>query len=116
MGKASRRKAELREKMSPDARRLLKKMIKESKPDQFVIRDETKEKGVLVEKTKSVYMNPMKKLLKKETYLSDDGRAATQEVVKKYNQYLKTRLNVENIAKKTGIDPDGVIEGDDNNE
>lgn len=101
MGKASRRKRELN-KMSPSSKKVLKEMIKESSPDIFVI--ENKDGS-----TKAIYFNPLKKLLKGEKYISEDGRASTAEMVKQYEQFLKTRANIESMAKKTGIDPDNVI-------
>lgn len=88
MGKASRRRAERRE-MTPGERKVLKEMLKESSPQVF-----GNDKGQVT------YYNPLKKLLKQEMYKSEEGFAVTNEMVKKYNQFLKTRMTQEEIAKQ----------------
>ena len=51
------------------------------------------------------YANPyVKKLLEGEAYKTMEGIAVTQEMVKKYEQFLKTRFAQEKIAKASGID------------
>lgn len=91
MGKASRaRKVE--DQLSKDSRKILKKMIRESSPEPFVIDG------------KVVFYNPMKKLLKGEKYITIDGAAVTQELVKKYEQFLKSRYQQEKLAKANKVD------------
>lgn len=78
--------------VSSKSKKLIKQLIRESKPEPFVI-DE-----------KVVYFNPLKKLLEGEAYKTMEGIAVTQEMVKKYEQFLKTRFAQEKIAKASGID------------
>ena len=78
--------------MNPKTRKLIKQLIRESKPEPFVIDG------------KVVYFNPLKKLLEGEPYKTMDGVAVTQEMVKKYEQFLKTRFQHEQIAKANGVD------------
>jgi hypothetical protein len=73
-------------------------MIRESSPTPFVIDG------------KVVYYNPMKKLMEGEKYKTADGVSVTQEMVKKYEQYLKTRFKQEQIAKANNVDLDKVDE------
>lgn len=93
MGKASRRRRERREdtSLSANSKKILREMIKESSPDVFVING------------KKIYYNPLKKLLEGEAYKTDDGMAVSEEMVKKYNQFLKLRLQQEEIAKANNI-------------
>lgn len=88
MGRASRKRAE-RRNMTDGERRVLKEMLKESSPQVF-----GNDKGQVT------YYNPLKKLLKQEAYKSEEGFAVTNEMVKKYNQFLKTRITQEEIAKQ----------------
>ena len=81
-----------RDEMSSKSRKLIKQLIKESKPEPFVIDGKT------------VYFNPLKKLLEGDPYKTMDGIAVTQEMVKKYEQFLKTRFTQEKLAKENGID------------
>jgi hypothetical protein len=76
----------------------MKKMIRESSPTPFVIDG------------KVVYYNPMKKLMEGEKYKTADGVSVTQEMVKKYEQYLKTRFKQEQIAKANNVDLNKVDE------
>ncbi len=78
--------------MNPKTRKLIKQLIRESKPEPFVIDG------------KVVYFNPLKKLLEGDPYKTMDGVAVTQEMVKKYEQFLKTRFQHEQIAKANGVD------------
>lgn len=78
--------------VSSKSKKLIKQLIRESKPEPFVIDG------------KVVYFNPLKKLLEGEAYKTMDGVAVTQEMVKKYEQFLKTRLTQEKIAKASGVD------------
>ena len=78
--------------MSSKSKKLIKQLIRESKPEPFVIDGRV------------VYFNPLKKLLEGEAYKTLDGVAVTQEMVKKYEQFLKTRFAQEKIAKASGID------------
>ena len=78
--------------VSSKSKKLIKQLIRESKPEPFVIDG------------KVVYFNPLKKLLEGEAYKTMEGVAVTQEMVKKYEQFLKTRLAQEKIAKASGID------------
>lgn len=78
--------------MNPKTRKLIKQLIRESKPEPFVIDG------------KVVYFNPLKKLLEGDPYKTMDGIAVTQEMVKKYEQFLKTRFQHEQIAKANGVD------------
>lgn len=79
-------------KLSGKSKKLLKQIIRESCPEPFVIDG------------KVVYYNPLKKILKGEKYLSADGRAVTQEMVKKYERFLKSRFRQEQIAKANKVD------------
>ena len=58
--------------MSSKSKKLIKQLIRESKPEPFVIDGRV------------VYFNPLKKLLEGEAYKTLDGVAVTQEMVKKY--------------------------------
>ena len=78
--------------MSSKSKKLIKQLIRESKPEPFVIDGRV------------VYFNPLKKLLEGEAYKTMEGIAVTQEMVKKYEQFLKTRFAQEKIAKASGID------------
>ena len=78
--------------VSSKSKKLIKQLIRESKPEPFVIDG------------KVVYFNPLKKLLEGESYKTMEGIAVTQEMVKKYEQFLKTRFAQEKIAKASGID------------
>ena len=78
--------------MSSKSKKLIKQLIRESKPEPFVIDGRV------------VYFNPLKKLLEGEAYKTMEGVAVTQEMVKKYEQFLKTRFAQEKIAKASGID------------
>lgn len=78
--------------VSSKSKKLIKQLIRESKPEPFVIDG------------KVVYFNPLKKLLEGEAYKTLEGIAVTQEMVKKYEQFLKTRFAQEKIAKASGID------------
>ena len=78
--------------VSSKSKKLIKQFIRESKPEPFVIDG------------KVVYFNPLKKLLEGEAYKTMEGIAVTQEMVKKYEQFLKTRFAQEKIAKASGID------------
>ena len=78
--------------VSSKSKKLIKQLIRESKPEPFVIDG------------KVVYFNPLKKLLEGEAYKTMEGVAVTQEMVKKYEQFLKTRFAQEKIAKESGID------------
>ena len=98
MGKKIRLKREARENnpMSPASRKVLRELIKESKPELFAI----EENG----KTKIVYYNPLKKLLSSEAYKSDEGKNTTAEMVKQYEAFLKQRIRHEKIAKSNNLD------------
>lgn len=78
--------------VSSKSKKLIKQLIRESKPEPFVIDG------------KVVYFNPLKKLLEGEAYKTMEGIAVTQEMVKKYEQFLKTRFAQEKIAKASGVD------------
>ena len=78
--------------VSSKSKKLIKQLIRESKPEPFVIDG------------KVVYFNPLKKLLEGEAYKTMEGIAVTQEMVKKYEQFLKTRFAQEKIAKASEID------------
>lgn len=78
--------------VSSKSKKLIKQLIRESKPEPFVIDG------------KVVYFNPLKKLLEGEAYKTMNGVAVTQEMVKKYEQFLKTRFTQEKIAKASGVD------------
>ena len=99
MGKKSRLKKEAREEAyGPFARKLLKELMRESKPEPFVIND------------KVVYFNPLKKLLEGEKYISTEGSAVTKDMVKQYQNFLKARYNQEKLAKKANLDMNKVDE------
>ena len=78
--------------MSSKSKKLIKQLIRESKPEPFVIDGRV------------VYFNPLKKLLEGEAYKTMEGIAVTQEMVKKYEQFLKTRFAQEKIAKANSVD------------
>jgi hypothetical protein len=78
--------------LSSKSKKIIKQLIRESKPEPFVIDG------------KVVYFNPLKKLLEGEAYKTMDGVAVTQEMVKKYEQFLKTRFTQEKLAKANNID------------
>ena len=78
--------------MSSKSKKLIKQLIRESKPEPFVIDGRV------------VYFNPLKKLLEGEAYKTLDGVAVTQEMVKKYEQFLKSRFTQEKIAKANSVD------------
>lgn len=97
MGRASRKRKSDNGYL-PGTKALMKKMIRESSPTPFVIDG------------KVVYYNPMKKLMEGEKYKTADGVSVTQEMVKKYEQYLKTRFKQEQIAKANNVDLNKVDE------
>lgn len=78
--------------MSSKSKKLIKQLIRESKPEPFVIDGRV------------VYFNPLKKLLEGEPYKTMEGVAVTQEMVKKYEQFLKARFQQEQTAKANGVD------------
>lgn len=78
--------------LSVKSKKLIKQLIRESKPEPFVIDG------------KIVYFNPLKRLLEGDAYKTMDGVAVTQEMVKKYEQFLKTRFQKERLARKEGKD------------
>lgn len=88
--------------LSSKSRKILKQMIRESSPEPFVIDG------------KVVYFNPLKKLLEGEKYKTDDGVAVTQEMVKKYEQFLKSRFKQEQIAKANKVDIEKIDKGENN--
>ena len=94
MGKKSREKRLRKEtdNLSTGSKKILKQMIRESKPEPFEIDG------------KLVYYNPMKRLMEGEKYSSEKGKAVTQEMVKQYEQFLKQRYQQEKIAKANNID------------
>lgn len=99
MGKKSRLKKEAREELyGPSARKLLKELMRESKPEPFVIND------------KVVYFNPLKKLLEGEKYISTEGASVTKDMVKQYQKFLKARYNQEKLAKKANLDMNKIDE------
>lgn len=69
-----------RKRMKKETKSLMKKLIKESKPEPFIING------------KVVYFNPLKKLLKGEQYKTDDGIAITQEMARKYDNFIKAKF------------------------
>lgn len=105
MGRKSREKKEARENnpMSSASKKVLRDLIRESKPEAFAI----EENG----KTKIVYYNPLKKLLSTEAYKSDEGKNTTQEMVQQYQNFLKQRFKHEQIAKANGVDIEEVEDG-----
>lgn len=99
MGKKSRLKKEIREKeYGVNSKKLMKQLKRESAPDAFVVDG------------KMVYFNPLKKLLEGEKYKTDDGVAVTQEMVKQYENFLKTRFKKEKFAKANNIDVEDLEE------
>ena len=78
--------------MSSKSKKLIKQLIRESKPEPFVIDGRV------------VYFNPLKKLLEGEAYKTLDGVAVTQEMVKKYEQFLKTRFTQDNFIETIDFD------------
>lgn len=73
-----------RDDLSKESRKLLKELLRESKPEPFFINGKT------------VYFNPLKRLLEGDGYKSMEGAAVTAEMVKKYEQLLKRKLVKEN--------------------
>lgn len=98
MGKKSREKRLRKEtnNLSNESNKILKQIIRESKPEPFEIDG------------KLVYYNPMKRLMEGEKYSSEKGKAVTQEMVNQYEQFLKQRYQQEKIAKANNIDMDKV--------
>lgn len=80
-----------RNDLSKASRKLLKELLRESKPEPFVVNG------------KVVYFNPLKKLLNGEMYATDDGNAVTAEMVRKYEQLLKTKVKIQ--EEKDGSKP-----------
>lgn len=103
MGKKSREKRLRKEtdNLSTGSKKILKQMIRESKPEAFEIDG------------KLVYYNPMKRLFEGEKYSSEKGKAVTQEMVKQYEQFLKQRYQQEKIAKANNIDMNKVDAAED---
>lgn len=98
MGKKSREKKLRREAdgLNSKSKKVLKQMIRESKPEAFEI------DGHLV------YYNPMKRLMEGDKYVSENGKAVTQEMVNQYEQFLKQRYRQEKLAKANKIDMEKV--------
>lgn len=76
--------------LSKASRKLLKQMLRESKPEPFEING------------KIVYFNPLKKILNGEMYKSKDGIAVTQEMVHKYEEFLKAMFEKRAKELKNG--------------
>ena len=98
MGKASRNRKN-KDGYLPGSKALMKKMIRESKPEPFVIDG------------KVVYYNPLKKLMEGSAYKSADGKEVTKEMVKQYETFLMQRYKHEQIAKQNGVDIEKVEDG-----
>ena len=90
MGKASRRRREKRG-MPVEQKKILKQLLRESSPEVFGM----KQNG----KPKVTYYNPLKKLLKLEPYKTAEGTAVTEEMMKKYKEFLNTAKNIEKKKK-----------------
>lgn len=69
-----------RKRMKKETKNLMKKILRESKPEPFVVNGHV------------VYFNPLKKILKGEQYKTDDGIAITQEMARKYNNFIKAKF------------------------
>ena len=98
MGKASKKRKKSNGFL-PGTKSLMKKMVRESKPEPFVIDG------------KVVYYNPLKRLMEGDVYKTADGKEVTKEMVKQYETYLKQRYNHEQIAKKNNVDIEKVEDG-----
>ena len=80
MGKASRRKAEFKKKFSEQARKDLKLLRKNSRPEEFIDGN-------------GAFYNPMKKIARAENYNSDSGQSAMDYFVR------RTLTESENLSK-----------------
>ena len=98
MGKASRNRKN-KDGYLPGSKALMKKMIRESKPEPFVIDG------------KVVYYNPLKRLMEGDIYKTTDGKEVTKEMVKQYETFLKQRYKHEQIAKQNDVDIEKVEDG-----
>lgn len=78
-------------RMKKETKKLLRKMLKESKPMPFEVDG------------KVIYFNPVKKLLKGEGYKTDAGVAITQDIARKYENFIKAKFEriKENYIKET---------------
>lgn len=76
--------------LSKASKKLLKQMLRESKPEPFEVNG------------KIIYFNPLKKILSGEKYKSKDGVAVTQEMVHKYEEFLKAMFEKRAKELKNG--------------
>jgi hypothetical protein len=79
------RKSRLKKQYSARARKAINQMLKEASPEPYSKRDENGKVTVQ-------YYNPLKKLMKGETYSSDDGKQITKDMAEKYMNFLKSKI------------------------
>jgi hypothetical protein len=101
MGKKSREKKIRKEteNLNAGSKKILKKLIRETKPEPFEIDG------------KLVYYNPLKRTLEGDKYISEKGQAVTKEMVEQYEKFLKQRYQQEKIAKANNVDINKIDEG-----
>ena len=85
------RKSRLKKQYSAKARKASKEMLRDATPEPYSKRTEDGKVSVQ-------YYNPLKKLMKAEAYVSDDGKQITKDMAEKYMNFLKSRME----AKKQG--------------
>jgi len=79
------RKSRAKKNLSSKSRKLLKGMVRSSKPSSYTRKD-----GSIIA------LNPLKRMLKSKTYKDEMGLAATVKFLKKYEKYLKSIMLKEN--------------------
>lgn len=80
MGKKSR----LKKQYSPAARKAIKQMLRDAEVEPY---SKSANGKVVVQ-----YYNPLKKLMKGETYISEDGKEITKDMAEKYMNFLKSKM------------------------
>lgn len=80
MGKKSR----LKKQYSPEARKAIKQLLREAELEPY---SKSANGKVTIQ-----YYNPLKKLMKGEPYISEDGKEITKDMAEKYMNFLKSKI------------------------
>lgn len=91
------RKSRLKKQYSARARKAIKEMLRDASPEPYSKRDENGKVSVQ-------YYNPLKKLMKAEAYVSDDGKQITKDMAEKYMNFLKSKMQ----EKRKEVDVTGL--------
>lgn len=78
------RKSRLKKQYSAQARKVIKQLIEESSPEPY---GKNNGNGSTVQ-----YYNPLKRLMKGKSYVSEDGKEITKDMAEKYMNFLKSKM------------------------